>query len=353
VNLSLRLLDRNGKLWAQDDRELTGGIQRVGLAVPAGTPRGEYTLHLTLYRARDGKTLQPNNVLLTALQLAAPQTPNLNAITHRVTADFVNGMRLLGYHPPREPIAAGTPAPIVLYWTTTRALDAEYSVVVRINDRLGKTLSESRANIAQGAYPPSAWRVGELVRDPQMLTLFGDAGDGAYPIAIALESRDGASVRTSDGRDRIALGTVEVKNRAHYFGAPAATHRADYRWEDVARLVGYDVVGTRVVLYWQALGSPRVSYQGFVHLYDASDQLIAQRDQIFGAGAFPTTSWIKGECLVDAYDIALPADARGVYTIRIGMYNPFSGARLRAFDAANQLVGDIVTLSTRIETSGK
>ncbi len=357
LKLSLRLSDRDSNIWAQDDREVTNGIQRIGLAVPNGTPRGEYTLSLALYRARDGAPVRSaasrDSVLLARVRIAAPAQANLAALSHRVDAPFANGMRLLAAEIP-DALQPGTLSPIVLYWETTRALAAEYTPVIQLRDGAGKIVATTRANIAYGVYPPSEWHVGEIVRDPQTLLVFGDVAAGNYELAVALENRTGARERTMNGRESLTLRNITVKHRAHYFGAPGATNRVDYRFGNTARLVGYDVrvdsarQTARVALYWQALAAPRISYHGFAHLYDAADKLVTQHDQIPGAGAYPTTSWVRNEYLVDYYDLALPSAARGIYKIRVGMYDSATGARVTVFDASDRSVGDIVELSTRV-----
>jgi hypothetical protein len=117
---------------------------------------------------------------------------------------------------------------------------------------------------------------------------------------------------------------------------------------DLARLVGYDLTydarALRVVLYWHALAPSETSYTVFVHVVDTNGTLRAQGDQIPGTGAYPTTTWVKGEYLVDVYDIALARDAPpGEYAIRIGMYDAATGARLPVFDG-NNLIGDYIQL---------
>ena len=110
--------------------------------------------------------------------------------------------------------------------------------------------------------------------------------------------------------------------------------------------MGYDVLQSRIVLYWQAAASTPTSYTVFVHLVDDAGTMRAQRDQIPGAGAFPTTSWVKGEYLVDVYDIPI---SPGDFKIRIGMYDASTGARVPVLDANNQPIGDYSELATRIE----
>jgi hypothetical protein len=66
-------------------------------------------------------------------------------------------------------------------------------------------------------------------------------------------------------------------------------------------------------------------------VFNAAGALIAQRDGEPGAGATPTTSWLRGEVIADRRDIALPKNlAPGEYAIVVGMYQTASGKRLIA-----------------------
>ncbi len=347
LHASLRLIDSTGNLWAQDDREVVFGTQRIGLAIPLGTPPGNYDLRLTLYHTRDHRTLKPENISLAQINIVAPAQPKLAAIPNRRAIDFANGLRLLGYAAP-ETLAPGNPGAITFFWQAARALDREYSIVTRIQDTRGNIFAETRAAPAHGIYPMTRWQSNEIVRDPQTLTLRGDAPDGDYRIVAAIF--DPATNQLSPFAE---IGQVTVKGRTHYFGAPSPANQLRVRVGDVAQLVGYDVRENnrtvRVVLYWQALATSGTSHTGFVHLIDANGNLRAQRDQIPGAGTLPTTSWVKNEYLVDVYDIDLPRDVPpGEYTIRVGMYDAKNNSRLNVFDASNQLLGDYSELPTRI-----
>jgi hypothetical protein len=47
------------------------------------------------------------------------------------------------------------------------------------------------------------------------------------------------------------------------------------------------------------------------------------------AGAAPTTTWLPGEIIADAYSLPLPADLpAGEYRLIVGFYNPTTGERL-------------------------
>ena len=104
---------------------------------------------------------------------------------------------------------------------------------------------------------------------------------------------------------------------------------ADVTFGKVIRLAGYDLAesgitpgGTvTVTLAWQALAEMETSYRVFVHVLNASGQVLAQSDGEPAAWTRPTTGWAVGEVVVDERVIALPGDvAPGDYEIRVGLY---------------------------------
>ncbi|HEX7592973.1 MAG TPA: hypothetical protein VF429_02275, partial [Anaerolineae bacterium] len=343
LKASFRLTDPNGNLWAQEDREITNGMQRIGLAVPAGMPPGEYDLQSILYTDQDQAAQSES---LARVRVVAPAQPNLAAVPHRVNVDFGNGIRLVGYDalPVFRP---GFPTPITLFWQATRALDGNYVVVLQaqtdrdIYDRI-------QTEPTRGVYPTALWKTNEIVRDPQTLTLRGDAPDGDYHLVATFF--DPAKLSSSQTR---VVGTITVKGRPHYFGAPAPSTPLAARLGNLARLAGYDLSNdshsVRLVLYWQALALTPTSYTVFVHAVDANGNTVAYGDQIPSNGALPTTSWVKDEFLADLHEFSIPPDAPpGEYQIQVGLYDPKTGTRLFVFDASNQNVGDYIQLSTRI-----
>jgi hypothetical protein len=83
-------------------------------------------------------------------------------------------------------------------------------------------------------------------------------------------------------------------------------------------------------------------YSVFVHLLDEAGQVRGQRDRIPAAGAAPTTGWIAGQIVVDAYEVPLARDAPGgTYRIEVGMYNAQDMTRLQMVDGQGKpLPGD-------------
>lgn len=335
--VSVRLVDTNGNVWAQDDREIASDLQRIGIFIPMGIPPGDYTVRLQVYHTRDGKPLRDADVL-SNIRIVAPASPNIAAIAHRTEINFENGIRLLGYT--TSVAKPGFPLPITFFWQATRNIEKEYTVITQIQDARRKIFATTQAAPALGIYPTTHWQVNEIVRDPQTITVRGDTPDGDYRIVVTLVEP------TSNARTQSRIvGSLTVKGRPHYFGAPSPSNQFDARLGNVAHLIGYEIIAPqRIVLYWHALTTSDTSYKVFVHLVDANGIIHAQRDQIPGAGEYPTASWVKDEYLVDVYDVDAPP---GEYTIRLGMYEPATNVRLPVFDALNQPMGDSIELPTR------
>lgn len=344
TTVSFRLLDANGTVWAQSDREIGRDLQRLGIALPLGTPPGEYDLRVTAYRSGDPKPLrvaeaESTSVSLATVHIIAPTQPNLAALPHRTPIDFENGIRLMGYEVPTR-VQPGVATPLTLFWQATRALEREYILHLHVQDARGNRVATTQAAPTRGLYTTTRWQIGKVVRDPQTILVRGNTPDGTYRLFAAWQ--DPTTGTTTRARE---IATLTVRGRTRYFGAPTPTHRLDAQLGEVARLVGYDVSRDaqtlRVVLYWRARGTTDTSYTVFVHVVDASGAIRAQGDQIPGAGAYPTTTWLQGEYLVDVYDIALPHDISRDYSLRVGMYDA-TGARLPVFDARGQPLGDYI-----------
>jgi hypothetical protein len=155
------------------------------------------------------------------------------------------------------------------------------------------------------------------------------------------------------GGTTLDLNQIEVRGREKSFIVPPIDHRRELRLGESIKLLGYDLDATAahpggslyLTLYWQGLGLMDTSYTVFVHLLDEKGHIQGQRDGVPGHGTLPTTSWIEGEVIVDAYEVPVAPDAPpGLYTIAVGMYDPDTGDRLPVFDGEGNLLGDQINL---------
>jgi hypothetical protein len=94
-------------------------------------------------------------------------------------------------------------------------------------------------------------------------------------------------------------------------------------------------------LFWRAETEIDTAYTVFIQLLNESGQVVAQIDAPPQGGAAPTTTWLPGEILPDAYSLPLPANLPpGPYRLITGLYRPDTGARLPVAGG-----GDFVELS--------
>ena len=94
------------------------------------------------------------------------------------------------------------------------------------------------------------------------------------------------------------------------------------------------------VLEWMPRTRPTRDYKVFVHVLRPDGSIAFQQDKLTLSALVPTSHWPPGVPQRDAYAIVAPADLPpGEYRIRIGMYDPTSGARLRISDGDAVVVG--------------
>ena len=127
-----------------------------------------------------------------------------------------------------------------------------------------------------------------------------------------------------------------MRGRKHDLTPPQPKHPADVDFDDVGKLVGYDLDlpeaglaqgGTLdLTLHWQALASADRAYTVFVHLVDEKGDIRGYGDSEPGGGAYPTTGWLPGEYLADLHTVTVAPDApAGTYRLAVGLYDPVTG----------------------------
>ena len=378
LRVALRLVDATGQRWAGRDSRPLGGqgsfrllargatlLDHHGVLIPAGTPPGEYQLRLGLVRERDERPLdvldeqgqpQGSEVILGSVEVVLPPDPlppEALPIQHPVRAEFAGGVRLLGYSIGEMPVKAGEILSFSLFWQVLSAPQEHYVVFAQLQDAAGQPVALSET---PPVYPSEQWAAKMLLRDPHQILLPPQLPAGAYRLAVGLLRADGTRVPTAGG-DQVVLTHVHTTQRARQFTPPPFPERFEAvaaQFGDYARLLGYELrspdavspgASLELVLYWQALQPSAQRYSVFVHLIDAQDRIFGQRDQEPGGGQFPTTSWVSGEYLVDAYQVPVhPEAAPGTYWLEVGLYDPLSGQRLEVRDEDGRVVGNRLLL---------
>ena len=117
-------------------------------------------------------------------------------------------------------------------------------------------------------------------------------------------------------------------------------HKTSSTFEHGIKLAGYDISADGALyltLYWRLEEEQRVSgdYTVFIHVVDA--QGIPIMEPVDGPpvdGNWPTSAWEPGHLVADTHLLALPPKLHaGRYDVRLGFYDPATGARLSAWQA--------------------
>jgi 4-amino-4-deoxy-L-arabinose transferase-like glycosyltransferase len=388
--IALRLVDEKGQVWAAEDVEPLSGLRpfheeppgselldRHGLLVPAGTPPGRYELQLGLYRLEDGRWLDvldeqggPQGVekLLGEVEVRAPAHPPREEalfVQCPQSSDFAGGLRSLGYSLGGESFRPGDALGITLFWEALADLSEDYTSLLSIEDAEGRAWASVEGSVGTPGYRTSQWTRGQLVRSQQSLMIPAGVPAGRYRLILAVHTTaDGHAVPLRrwglERGESVVLGTVDVEGRAHETEAPASiAHPMSLRLGEAIRFLGYDLDqqdvsaggSLRLTLYWQALAEMDTSYTVFNHLIDDENRIWGQRDGVPGAGALPTSSWIAGEYVIDAYEVSVQRDAPpGRYVLETGMYDLATMRRLPVLDEGGVVLGDRILLeATPIE----
>jgi hypothetical protein len=123
---------------------------------------------------------------------------------------------------------------------------------------------------------------------------------------------------------------------------------------DQIALLGFDMLTEQLdpgdtlalSLFWKALRPLTIDYQSFVHIFDASGNLVAQADRL-NPGEFPTRRWPLDKYVPDLYTIPLPDNLPpGQYSVATGLWVQSEGWRLPVFSAEGEPIADNAPLFT-------
>lgn len=362
LKVSALLYAGQGQLVAQIDKLLLSNILQTGSAkweieaeettyflfpIPPATPPGEYTLKLAVYGADSLARLPIAGT--SHIEAAAGLTTlgRVRVVPAREPVDLDQlelalpvgqqirpGLTLVGFETlPGKAVRAGEQLWASLIWQAGES-PPPVDLTMSLEAKAGKgeelwTLSEP-VGLAGPDYPTSAWRPGETLRGWLSARIPPGLEPGPYKLRLHLAAPEGEPLM-------LPIGDFEVTGWPRVFEPPHPQAQLEADFDGQATLLGLDPPPETVApgetvemtLYWRAESEFERNYVAFVHLIGPDGRLYGQTDQIPGAGAFPTTGWLPGEYITDAYRLTVDPNApSGPYRLEIGLYNPATGQRL-------------------------
>jgi hypothetical protein len=293
-----------------------------------------------------------------------PRTFTMPEIPNPLAANFNDEIKLLGYDLPTRRIDPGGRLPLTLYWQALATTGQDYRIFDNLLD------SEQRRwggydRRARDGYSTLLWVPGEVITDPFGVPVDPAAPPGIYWLDIGLYDP------TADGpvslplveqgqpltQSSVRIGPVKVGGPppSVIITDPRPQVRLDQPFGDHLTLLGYDLTdqdnqplvnlqspreasNLHLTLYWRVEQSLDRDYTTFLHLRDAANQNVAQKDGPPANGQYPTSLWDTGEIIKDDMTLLLAEVRPGRYVPTIGLYDFASGDRLPvAGHPANEL----------------
>ncbi len=211
------VLDARSHIVGQRDAEPVGGTRptttwekgeiiadNYGVLVLPGTPPGEHQLEIGMYSLETGQRLPVledaevigDRILLQAVRVMKTEAPPLvEALGMLQKQDVQYGpLRLLGHdvhklgyrHRPSEPLHGGDILHATLYWQAVGKIEKDFSLSLRLVDQSGVAIVSREVQPVGGAYPPTLWEDGEIVRDQHNLLLPTELPPGRYDFLLQI-----------------------------------------------------------------------------------------------------------------------------------------------------------------------
>jgi hypothetical protein len=263
-------------------------------------------------------------------------------LQHERRAEFGDQLALVGWSVDNPAgwqgtgLRPGDTVEVTAVWQAQQGLETDYTAFAHLVDDSGQGWAGDDHQPHDGLYPTSAWGAGEMVRDTFALIVPDDAPPGLYDIQVGwYDPATGERLPVGEGTAfRVAVLPVSWTGTGQEDLLPVGERLGEkitlegYAWQP-------DAQELRVTLRWSVDGLLASDLTVFVHLVGAKNDggVIAQGDGPPLGGRWPTSLWLPGIALDDWHTISLPEDLpAGTYQLRVGLYYPATGERLRLPD---------------------
>jgi hypothetical protein len=319
-HVSLQLVDRNGNRFGQSD-QFPGLIPTAGLKqdqygpdthllMPLpGIPPGEYTILATVYETTNGAV---QSLPLIVDDSEAGVEYELMRLT--LTTGWLDGSDALDIEEASiagETFGVGDSVSFTMLWHTGPTPPSGLRTRFTALDEAEQESFTTEFLPAGEAYPSEQWAASQLIRYPQTIILPPDlpAGPARFIITFVDEQSQAIS-------EPFELGQVTITVPERQFELPVIQYPAEHRFNQSIDLLGYNLIGESLILYWRSLEPVSTPLTVFIHDFNTTGEFLAGRDN---PPARTVTSWLPGEIITDTRP--LPT---GDY-FEIGLYNSLTG----------------------------
>lgn len=256
-----------------------------------------------------------------------------------ILATFDGGLTVLGIDLPQgAAVEQGAELPLTIYFRAENVIADHYTMFLHLVDNEQGLYGFDGVPFG-GRHTTRQWIPGQAFADTYSILVDPEAQVEAETLAVLTlgfydhPSKKRLGVYDAHGTpigDRLELARIRIL--AEPPSVQAAPSPALAQWENGIRLVSVDAKedirdgSYSFILDWQTPSFIHQDYTVFLQALDADDQVVAQVDQQPGEGRLPTSTWLPGETIHDAYrlDLAFMNWAR----IVIGFYDHVTGKRL-------------------------
>ena len=358
--LALTLVGPDGTIWARRVAEPCNGrcatsdwtdapiADHTAFYVPPDVPPGDYRLHINwltqqgtaLIGRTGGDPAEQTNLALMDVRVTPPGSlpPAAAPLERSLNATLRDGLILSSVGFQDTVARVGAAVEIPLQWQVTAA-QPELNVRLWLERNHQKIALDQPLGVAW--YPSAAWQPGRILQTHPRFTLPGQLTAGTYQASLSVTD-PGTSVTSR----LVALGQLIVENRPRRFDLPPGGDDINVACGEGVHLARVELPSqvvsgatAPITLTWQAGGPTTRNWKVFIHIFDSAGGKRTQSDGYPADGQALSPSWQANEVIVDTHVVPLPTDLpAGDYTVRLGLYDEQTGARLLCDD------GDTVTL---------
>jgi len=283
-----------------------------------------------------------------------PLPASFRPFQHAQDVKFGDQILLLGYDVYDDYVGLDGKLRINLYWQALRRMEEDYTIYLKlVNDAYHIWGQQDSRPVWDGSLT-NTWEQGQVVGDKRELEVLPGTPPGLYRIeVILLDLRSGHTLE-SEGGESVLLEPVEVPWRE-----PPSIDDLDIEESlemnlgNQVQLLGYNIESgfrpgdnIHLTLFWQCLEEMEQSYTVFIHLVNAEDNTVAQKDNPPVDGFYPTTKWAVGEIVRDQYDLVISPEAvPGEHQLEVGMYVKETGRRLMVSTGNGGVIGNRILLT--------